>query len=210
MKKIITLVCFMAFTNLAFSSASITKGTSQVVSFTSSPEGATVQVNGNSMCQTPCAQNLKKNKFTNVTFKLEGYRSVNLPITSAFDGTAVASALWDCGTTDTATGAIYEYSPAAYHADMKKIDNWKENYKFLNKGQYENVRSYILINYSILKKELTSNNLEKKHSTSLLYLMKEAISPFNNKIFEDLKDSIIISNNPIEVLVRLPKEFQNK
>jgi|TARA_B110000967_G_C18410512_1_gene328949 hypothetical protein len=40
--------------------------------------------------------------------------------------------------------------------------------------------------------------------------MKEAISPFNNKIFEDLKDSIIISNNPIEVLVRLPKEFQNK
>lgn len=123
MKKIITLVCFMAFTNLAFSSASITKGTSQVVSFTSSPEGATVQVNGNSMCQTPCAQNLKKNKFTNVTFKLEGYRSVNLPITSAFDGTAVASALWDCGTTDTATGAIYEYSPAAYHADMKKIDN---------------------------------------------------------------------------------------
>ena len=47
----------------------------------------------------------KKNKFTNV-FKLKGYRSVSVPITSSFDGTAVASALWDCETTDTATGAI--------------------------------------------------------------------------------------------------------
>tara|TARA_B100000575_G_C23131824_1_gene656656 strand:- start:2528 stop:2911 length:384 start_codon:yes stop_codon:yes gene_type:complete len=123
MKKITLLLFLSSFTTMVFSSASVTKGTTQVVNFTSSPEGATVILNGNSMCQTPCAQNLKKNKFTNVTFKLEGYRSVSVPITTSFDGTAVASALWDCGTTDTATGAIYEYSPAAYHADMKKIDN---------------------------------------------------------------------------------------
>lgn len=210
MKIITTLVFLLTFTNVAFSSASIAKGTSQVVNFTSSPEGATVVLNGNSMCQTPCAQNLKKNKFTNVMFKLEGYRTVSVPITSSFDGTAVASALWDCGTTDTATGAIYEYSPSAYHADMKKVDDWKKNYKFLNKTKYENVRSFILINYLKLKKELNINSEEKKYITGLLYLMKESVLNFEEKIFENLKNNIINSKNPIEVLVSLPQEFQNK
>ena len=172
MKKIIILMTTILFSNAAFSSASVTKGTTQVVNFTSSPEGATVILNGNSMCKTPCAQNLKKNKFTNVTFKLKGYRSVSVPITSSFDGTAVASALWDCGTTDTATGAIYEYSPAAYHADMKKIDDWKKNYEFLNKTKYENVRSFILINYFKLKKELKSEALHKRYIEGFKSLMK--------------------------------------
>jgi hypothetical protein len=48
-----------------------------------------------------------------------------------------------------------------------------------------------------LKKELKSEALHKRYIEGLKSLMKESMYNFENEIFEDLKDNIIRSKNPI-------------
>lgn len=102
------------------SCASIIKGTDQAVSFTSEPEGAQVYIDGQVMGRTPLTVTLKKNKYSNVMYKLKGYNSQSKPITKKYDGTAIINIFWDSSTTDAITGAIYEYEPNRYHAILSK------------------------------------------------------------------------------------------
>lgn len=118
MKKII-LGTVLA-TGFAFASATLASGSSQSISFSSTPSGATVKVDGQTKCQTPCTVSLKKNKYSNITFEKDGYEAKSVPLTKSFDGVAVLSIFWDFSTTDAISGAIYEYEPNSYMVDMKK------------------------------------------------------------------------------------------
>lgn len=101
--------------------AAVINGTSQSISFTSDPEGATVEIDGEPRGETPVSVKLKKNKHSTVIFKKDGYKSRTIAITKRFDAAAIFSiVLWDLGTTDFATGAAYLYSPDRYYVEMKK------------------------------------------------------------------------------------------
>lgn len=118
MKKLLLLGTLGA--TLAFGSATVAKGINQPISFNSSPEGATVMIDGNVKCKTPCSVTLAKNEYTNITFQKEGYESKDMTLGKKFDGVAILNILWDLSTTDLITGAIYEYSPDNYFVEMKK------------------------------------------------------------------------------------------
>lgn len=118
MKKI--LIGMAALTTLSFGSATIASGTSQSISFNSSPEGVSVLLDGQMKCKTPCTVSVKKNAFSNITFKKDGYQSQNVPLTTSFDGIAVLNIFWDFSTTDLITGALWEYAPNSYMVEMKK------------------------------------------------------------------------------------------
>lgn len=121
MKRMVFLMLMIVPLFFTAGCASIIKGTSQTVSFNSNPEGAEVIVDGNSLGVTPLSVSLAKNKYTNVTFKKDGYKSRSMVIEKRFDGIAVINVFWDLSTTDLITGAIYEYSPSQYYADLKKV-----------------------------------------------------------------------------------------
>ena len=104
------------------SCASVFKGTSQVLNFDSSPQGAEVVIDGQSMGQTPLSVKLKKNKYNTVMFKKKGYKTATRIIETSYDGVAILNIFWDSSTTDLITGAIYQYSPASYFAQMSKPD----------------------------------------------------------------------------------------
>ncbi len=118
MKKI--LLGLVALSTLSFGSATIASGTSQTVSFNSSPDGASVLVDGQMKCKTPCSVSLKKNKYSNITFTKEGYEPKNVPLTKSYDGIALLNIFWDLSTTDMITGAAYEYAPNSYMVELKK------------------------------------------------------------------------------------------
>lgn len=101
--------------------ASVLKGTSQTLTFTSEPEGAQVFIDGKEFGETPLSVKLPKNKFSNVLFKKEGYQSRQAVIEKRFDGLMIMSIIfWDLGTTDLLTGAIFEYSPDSYFVELEK------------------------------------------------------------------------------------------
>jgi len=118
MKKI--LLGMVAVATLSFGSAGIISGTSQSISFNSEPEGASVLLDGQMKCKTPCTVSVKKNKFTNITFKKDGYKSQNVPLTTSFDSVTLLDIFWDFSTTDLLTGAAYEYAPNSYMVELKK------------------------------------------------------------------------------------------
>jgi len=102
--------------------ASVISGTSQSVTFTSDPEGATVEIDGEPYGETPVSVDLDKNRHSTVIFKKDGYKPRTVAITKRFDAAAIFSiVLWDLGTTDFITGAAYQYSPDRYYVDMKKL-----------------------------------------------------------------------------------------
>jgi hypothetical protein len=118
MKRI--LLAVTALSTLSFGSATIASGTSQSISFNSEPEGVSVLLDGQMKCKTPCTVSVKKNAFSNITFKKEGYQSQNVPLTTSMDGVGILNIFWDLSTTDAITGALWEYAPNSYMVEMKK------------------------------------------------------------------------------------------
>lgn len=119
LKKIIPSA--LVLSSFAFASATIISGQNQSVTFNSKPEGATVLVDGVYTCTTPCTISLpKSSKDKTVTFKKDGFQTVNLPVTHQYDGVALLNIFWDISTTDMITGAAWKYEPNNYFVEMKK------------------------------------------------------------------------------------------
>lgn len=60
------------------SCATIFKGSTDAVNFTSEPSGANVYINGMNMGKAPIQLELKSNKTYNIEFKLEGHETRNV------------------------------------------------------------------------------------------------------------------------------------
>lgn len=105
---------------LLSSCASIIKGSSQTVTFQSEPEGAEVIIDGQSRGTTPLTVKLAKNKYDVVTFKKDGYATVNSSLEKKYDAVALLNIFWDLSTTDLISGAAYEYEPNSYFTKLKK------------------------------------------------------------------------------------------
>lgn len=100
--------------------ASIIKGTSQTVTFTSVPDGAEVLVDGMSRGVTPLTLKLKKNEYESVMIKKSGYRPIVGNLEKSYDAVALLNISWDSSTTDMVSGAAYEYEPNSYHFTLVK------------------------------------------------------------------------------------------
>ena len=119
MKRIVLGILILGLF-LSMGCASVLKGTSQDVTFDSSPQGAEVYVDGGNMGKTPLTLTLKKNAYDNIMVKKEGFETQNIPLEKSFDGVAIINIFWDLSTTDLITGALYEYKPNQYFFEMKK------------------------------------------------------------------------------------------
>jgi len=77
------VACFFAVTVLLLNGcATIFKGTSNNVDFSSDPSGAKVYVNGNLMGTTPVKLKLESKKVYNIEFKKEGFETKTFTITN--------------------------------------------------------------------------------------------------------------------------------
>lgn len=102
------------------SCSSIIKGTSQAVTFNSSPTGADVFVDGINMGQTPVTLKLKKNTYETIMIKKKGYQAATRPLNKEYDALTLLNVFWDSSTTDLISGAAYEYEPNSYNFTLVK------------------------------------------------------------------------------------------
>ncbi len=73
--------------------ASVTRGTTENISISSTPSGATAEITGLEVptaCVTPCAIQAKRNADITVTFAKEGYEPQVVPLTKEIPGTGAA------------------------------------------------------------------------------------------------------------------------
>lgn len=101
--------------------ASVTRGTTENISISSTPAGATAEVSGLDIpitCVTPCVVQAKRNADITVTVNKEGYEPQIIPLTKEIPGTGAAGfagnvllgGLVGMGV-DAATGAALDHKP---------------------------------------------------------------------------------------------------
>ena len=101
--------------------ASVTRGTTENISISSTPAGATADISGLDIptaCVTPCVVQAKRNADITVTVNKEGYEPQIIPLTKEIPGTGAAGfagnillgGLVGMGV-DAATGAAMDHKP---------------------------------------------------------------------------------------------------
>jgi PEGA domain len=102
--------------------STIFKGTDQVLTITSEPDGADVRVDGKLVGQTPVSYKAPKNKVDSIRIEKDGYKPEVFAVEKKYDTFTLLSTFWDLSTTDLISGAAYEYQPSAFHYKLRKED----------------------------------------------------------------------------------------
>ena len=191
MKKIITLLLPL----LMVSCAGIINGTSQTVTFNSSPSGAEVLIDGTSRGMTPLTVKLKKNKYETVMLKKKGYNAVTRPLEKVYDSTALLNVFWDSSTTDMMSGAAYEYEPNSYHFNLEKASKqWIFNNGRLDRNPDRELKEFVLMYYF----EIKNDHADSK--TKYLNVLKSNLSAKVVNVDSLLNRCITKSINAVNLL----------
>ncbi len=142
--------------------ASIMHGTSQEMTFQSSPEGVTVTVSGRIIGKTPITSRLDKKSDQSVVFSKDGYTPVTMTLTTFLD-----SWLWGNivlggfigSTTDGINGAVNEYSPSQYFVTLTPsgVSNIES---FTLKTSYAKAKEFIVGHHANLMTNLSRDGGE--------------------------------------------------
>ena len=118
---IIIIVLTAALAAPCVGCASVTRGTTENISISSTPAGATAEITGLEIptsCVTPCVVQAKRNADITVTVNKEGYEPQIIPLTkeipgsgaAGFAGNVLLGGLVGMGV-DAATGAAQDHKP---------------------------------------------------------------------------------------------------
>ncbi len=137
--------------------ATMFSGTSEPVTFNSTPDGATVTVGGLTMGKTPTTIFLKRKSDQVVEFDKEGYTKQKMQMTTSFNGVVLVNVLWCFAcplstTTDYASGAAYEYSPNNYYVTLVPAGYTPT----AAETKKNTAKNFIVGNYSSIMRELSS------------------------------------------------------
>ena len=122
MKKTI-LALSMASALMMTSCATIVSGTTQKVSFNSTPANASIFINEVEVGKTPFQTKLERKKEHSVVIKLDGYRPYETKLTKKFNAWYLGNIIFGgiIGlVVDPITGAIYELSPDQVNAQLQQ------------------------------------------------------------------------------------------
>lgn len=126
MKKFVSTLIILSIaisSGLLTSCATIFKGTSSPVYFSSDPHGVKVYVNGNLMGTTPVKLKLESKRVYNIEFKKEGYETKTFTITNHVGvGWVILDVLGGLIpiVIDAATGAWYELDQENVNAVLER------------------------------------------------------------------------------------------
>jgi hypothetical protein len=121
MKLQFQLGALVAAVALSVGCASIVKGTTQSITVSSNVDGADVFLDGIKIGTTPFAGPVPKSKATLMVQKA-GYKTANVSLSTTLEpmfwGNIITGGTLG-SITDFASGAAYQYAPAAYQVDLK-------------------------------------------------------------------------------------------
>jgi hypothetical protein len=136
--------------------STIISGSKQEMSFQTSPEGATVTVNGRILGKAPLTVQLDKKKDQTVIFSLDGHKPVTMQLTTRLDswfwGNIVIGGFFG-STTDNVTGAMHEYSPSQYIVNLvpEKTSGLETH---TVQSHQERVRGFVMLRYQNIVADL--------------------------------------------------------
>lgn len=157
-----SILTIIVCTALLGGCASIMHGTSQEMTFQSSPEEVTVTVSGRVIGKTPVTSRLDKKSGQSVAFSKDGYRPVTMELTTTLDpwfwGNIVLGGFIG-STTDGINGSVNQYSPSQYFVTLTP-DGASSIESLTLKSQREKAREFIVGHYKNLMANLSQGGGE--------------------------------------------------
>jgi len=157
---------------IAFSGcATIMDGSTQQVSFQSTPDGATVTLGGQAIGKTPITTTLKKRGAQPLIFSKDGYKTISLRMDTRLDGWFWGNILFGGfigSTTDGLSGAVNEYSPGQYLVSLQPEGSGPLEGSISRQAR-DKAREFIIIGYRNIVKDLQARKGE--YLTSLLEIL---------------------------------------
>lgn len=123
-----TIVLALAAVSLLTGCATVTRGMSEQVTFTSEPSGAAVRTSIGLACSaTPCTFDINRKQEFTAVFSMPGYKDQEIAVktelagngAAGFAGNVLIGGVVGMGT-DVATGATQDHKPNPVHAIMQK------------------------------------------------------------------------------------------
>jgi len=157
-----SILTIIVCTALLGGCASIMHGTSQEMTFQSSPEEVTVTVSGRIIGKTPVTSRLDKKSGQSVAFTKDGYKPVTMELTTTLDpwfwGNIVLGGFIG-STTDGINGSVNQYSPSQYFVTLTP-DGASSIESLTLKSQREKAREFIVGHYKNLMANLSQGGGE--------------------------------------------------
>jgi len=168
MGKLLRVLTILSCLSILSGCATILDGEKQLVSFSSSPNGVQIHMDGAALGVTPFSKEIERGKDKVIVAKKEGYEDQVLVLSTGtnpkifFNGLLVYLSLTG-GTTDYLSGSYIEYSPNSYHITMTptKASQLERNHL----AKQIRLRHFVLLTYSNLQTDLARG--EGEYATSL-------------------------------------------
>lgn len=157
--------------------STIVSGSTQSVSFTSNPEGATIEVDGRTLGKAPLTVTLKKRSGQRLSASLDGYKTVTLPLETRLNGWFWGNIVFGGGigsTTDGMSGSMNEYSPSHYMITLPPAGTSAIEGK-VRLSDEQKIKDFVVVGYRQILEDLRNGQGEYRDSLlSLLKIPKEA------------------------------------
>jgi hypothetical protein len=181
------IVLFLAGILLLLSSgcATMLSGSSEPVTFDSTPENATISISGEIMGRTPATITLRRKQDQVVEFSKDGYQPAKMSLATKANIWIFANAIWYWAcplstTTDYSTGAAYEYSPNKFYVALTPV-----GVPLIGAESRQNtVRTYVVSSYANILNEL---NTSESEYLKALWALLEIPETERAQAFEKLK-----------------------
>ena len=140
--------------------ATIVSTKTQLVSFQSSPAGATVLIDGRPIGQTPLSLQLERKNNQALVIRKEGYKEFSTTMSTTlngwFFGNIVLGGLLG-STTDAATGAMHEYAPNQFLVALEPEGSNAATSK-TEKSKADKIREFVLLSYNPLSADIKAGS----------------------------------------------------
>ena len=109
------LICIIVISSFSYGCATIVRGTTEPVRFTSEPPGAMVSVGGGQSCETPCTLTFKRNASLLAQYVRDGYENGTVSVYPTMSGAGIIIG----GALDHALGSTNTLQPNPAHLVMR-------------------------------------------------------------------------------------------
>jgi hypothetical protein len=169
MAKILNALILLSCPLVLSGCATILDGEKQLVSFSSTPNGVEIHMNGSSLGVTPFSKEIERGKDKVVFAKKEGYEDQVIALRTEVNPKVLFNGLliylsFTGATTDYLSGSYVEYSPNAYHVTMTPVRASQSERDRL--AQQKRLRNFVLVAYPNLQTDLARGRGEYVTSLS--------------------------------------------
>ena len=197
---ILTSVAVIVLSIYLSGCATITTGSTQLVTINCNVDGATIKLDGRKIGKTPFVGKIKKNHKI-ITIKKDGYKTHRIALSTTLEGMFWGNIITG-GTlgssTDFASGAAYKYSPASFQVELYAKDISLNEFK-----EIFELRKFAMVNMSNIAIDISNN--AGSYLESVVYLSnlnnnKKSTEIIREKLIASDGDQVVFGNLMVDLL----------